>query len=88
MLSVANATIIPVGKIIQYFRENIKEFDYQNNGLSLCRDGFHLSYDYGRFIAAATWFMTLTGIKLNLKEFRDFDVSLINLIASNLNSIL
>ena len=50
-----NAEIIPVGKVIQHLRENVKDFDYENGGLSLCRDGFHLSFDYGRFAAAATW---------------------------------
>ena len=36
--------IIPSGDVIQYLRDNTNEFDCKNGGLSLCRDGFHLSY--------------------------------------------
>lgn len=57
-----NAGIIPVGDVIQHFRENIKEFDYKNGGISLCRDGFHLSKTFGRTIASCVWFEILTGI--------------------------
>ena len=41
--------LIPVGTAIQRVRETVPEFDYANGGLSLCRDGRHLSRDYGRF---------------------------------------
>ncbi len=56
-----NAEIIPTGDIIQYLRENVKEFDYQNGGMSLNRDGFHLSWLYGRYAAGLVWVHTLTG---------------------------
>lgn len=51
--------VIPAGDVIQYLRDNTKEFDYKNGGLSLNRDGFHLSYDYGRYAAALTWYCKL-----------------------------
>ena len=83
-----NAPIIPVGRVIQFLRENVDVFDYSNGGLSLCRDGFHLSYDYGRFVAAATWFITLTGQSLKIELFNDFDVELLKKIIVNINSFL
>ncbi|MBN2696317.1 MAG: DUF4886 domain-containing protein [Bacilli bacterium] len=52
--------IIPSGDLIQSLRK-IPEFDYANGGLSLCRDGFHLSETYGRYAAALLWLVTLTG---------------------------
>ena len=53
--------MIPVGTIIQYLREKCPEFDYKNGGLSLNRDGFHLSQLYGRYAAALTWYCCLLG---------------------------
>ncbi len=80
------AKIIPTGDVIQQLR-NTKEFDYQNGGLSLCRDGFHLSDDYGRFAAAATWLRTFTGKEIICKSFDEFDLRLINLILNTVNNI-
>ena len=37
------------------------------------RDTFHASYDYGRYLLAATWFMKLTGKRLDGVKFTDFD---------------
>ena len=51
--------IIPTGHLLQELREKSKYFDYKNGGLSLCRDGFHLSLLYGRYAAAALWFELL-----------------------------
>ena len=53
--------VIPAGDVIQYMRKNIPEFDYANGGMSLNRDGFHLSYIYGRYAASLTWYAVLTG---------------------------
>jgi hypothetical protein len=47
--------IIPFGSIVQTLR-TIPEFDYGNGGISLCRDGFHMSMVYGRYALAATWY--------------------------------
>ena len=57
------ADIIPSGDVIQYLRDNTKEFDYKNGGLSLNRDGFHLTLGYGRYAAALTWYCKLFGGK-------------------------
>ncbi len=79
------ADIIPVGTVIQYLRDNTKEFDYKNGGISLCRDGYHLTLDYGRFTAAATWLHTLTGKELSVSKFEDFDGDLLKVITSAVN---
>lgn len=82
------AEIIPAGKVIQTLRETVPEFDYKNGGLSLCQDGFHLSFDYGRFAAAATWLSTITGKKIKVTEFENFDTELIKKIIDVVNSEL
>ncbi len=82
-----NAEIIPVGREIQYIRENIKEFDYKNGGLSLCRDGFHLTFDYGRFAAAAVWLRTLTGKSVNVTEFQNFNPEILKKIIRAVNEL-
>lgn len=53
--------LIPCGDVIRYLRKNLPEFDYPNGGMSLNRDGFHLSLNYGRYAAALTWYAVLTG---------------------------
>lgn len=83
-----NTKIIPTGDIIQYLRENCTAFDYQNGGISLCRDGYHLTYDIGRFAAAAVWFVSLTGKKITLTEFENFDKSLLSEIIKTVNYII
>ena len=82
-----DADLIPSGQVIQYLRENVKEFDYANGGLSLDRDGHHLSLDYGRYAAGATWFATLFGEKLFIKELQDFDPVLIGKINTAVNLV-
>ena len=82
-----DAKIIPVGRVIQHLRENIAEFDYKNGGLSLCRDGFHLSLDYGRFAAAATWLKTITGADVSATEFEDFDTEILKKIIKVVNEM-
>lgn len=42
-----NLKIIRVGEAVQALR-NASSFDYENGGLSLNRDGFHLSLNYGQ----------------------------------------
>ncbi|MBQ8784018.1 MAG: DUF4886 domain-containing protein [Clostridia bacterium] len=81
------AEIIPTGSVVQKLRETVPEFDYRNGGISLCRDGFHLSFDYGRFTAAAVWLKTLTGKKNQCDAFQDFDTALLNKILEVVNSI-
>ena len=42
--------IVETGRAIDFLRKNLEE-----DGTELCRDGFHLSLDYGRYAAAYTW---------------------------------
>lgn len=80
-----SAPIIPSGSVIQSIRDTVEGFDYKNGGLSLCRDGFHLSLDYGRFSAAATWIKCLTGKNIVIDGFEDYDKNLINKILKVVN---
>ena len=81
---VINVPIIPTGDVIQQLRENSREFNYKSGGISLCRDGFHLSLDYGRFAAAYVWYKTLTGRKIDIEKAmtisKQFDSALIDII--------
>ena len=52
--------IIPSGDAIERARY-IPEFDTSKGGMSLNRDGFHLSLDYGRYLAALTCYRFFTG---------------------------
>ena len=56
-----NLELIPSGSVIQKVR-TLPEFHVQDGGLSLCRDGFHMSFDYGRYLLACIWLKKLTGI--------------------------
>lgn len=59
--------IIPFGEVIQELR-TLPPFDYKNGGMSLCRDGYHMHYIYGRYALAATWYeYVLKGSILNNK---------------------
>ena len=80
-------TVIPVGTVIQTLRTEVPAFDYAKTGLSLCRDGYHLSLDYGRFAAAATWFTTLTGRPVSEGDFENFDLSLLGKIVEVVNRV-
>ncbi len=61
--------ICRVGEVIQRAR-SLSEFDYQNGGLSLCRDGFHLSLDYGRFLAGLVWYKFFCGHDVHSVTYR------------------
>lgn len=54
--------IIPTGTAIQNARTTAL-------GDNLTRDGFHLSYDEGRYIAALTWLAALTGREIDPDAF-------------------
>ncbi len=64
-----DADLIPSGDVIQYLRKNVPEFDYVNGGLSLNRDGFHLSWLYGRYAVALVWLHCLTGCDVRNANF-------------------
>lgn len=53
--------LIPCGDIVQRVRA-LPPFHVQTGGRSLCRDGFHMSYGYGRYLLACAWARTLCGI--------------------------
>ncbi len=46
--------LIPCGDIVQNIRKH-PEFDVSKGGKSICRDGFHMHYLYGRYALACTW---------------------------------
>ena len=63
-----NARIIPSGDVIQKLRSH-PLFDYARGGQSLCRDGFHMDFIYGRYLTAAVWYVTLTKRSILGNEF-------------------
>ena len=79
------AKIIPAGAFIQKIRNAVPEFDYRRGGVSLNRDGYHLSFDYGRYAAAVIWFYTLTGKKPDHCCFEDLDCKIIEKILAVLD---
>ncbi len=85
-----NVDVIPAGDVIQYLRENTKEFDYKNGGISFNRDGFHLTLDYGRYAASLTWCCKLLGVDAFDVKFipADCDENLINKIKKAVNVVL
>lgn len=54
--------VIPSGTVIQNMRGVL--------GDCLTRDGFHLSFDKGRFFASLCWFKTLTNLDIDRIKFR------------------
>lgn len=82
--------IFPVGEVVQKLRNTLPEFDYANGGKSLCRDGFHLTLDYGRFAAAATWFMILSKREIDVNKFAggDYDVCLLEKIVEVIKTVI
>lgn len=86
-----DAEIIPSGDVIQYLRENTKEFDYKHGGLSLNRDGFHLSYNYGRYAVTLCWCCKLFGVDaFDVKYTPEAcdDKNLVNVIKSAVNTVI
>lgn len=50
--------VIPAGTAIQNARNS-------SLGDTLCRDGFHLDLNYGRYLAGLTWFHKITGFPID-----------------------
>ncbi len=86
-IEITGATLIPAGTVIQKLRDGVKEFDYTDGGLSLCRDTYHLSETYGRYAAAAIWLRTLTGKAVATNPIDELDINLIEKINTVVNSI-
>lgn len=72
--------VIPTGDVIQRLRPILGED-------KIHRDTFHLSYDYGRLAAAATWIKTLTGQNLKLQPYADLDPALTDRIFTEVNAL-
>jgi len=60
--------IIPCGIAIQNAR-NTKLGD------TLCRDGYHLNYVYGRYTAAAVWYEILTGKDVRRNRYKNTEMT-------------
>ena len=56
--------IIPCGSAIQNAR-------HTKLGDTLCRDGYHLNYVYGRYTAAAVWYEILTGKDVRKNRYKN-----------------
>ena len=63
-----NLRMIPCGDVIQALRKE-PPFVVQEGGMSLCRDGFHMSFLYGRFVLACCWAKVLLSVTLNGTDF-------------------
>lgn len=64
--------LIPCGDAIQALREE-KPFRVHDGGRSLCRDGFHMSLLYGRYLLACVWLTTLFQVSLEENTFVPYD---------------
>ena len=56
--------VIPCGTAIQNARKT-------RLGDTLCRDGYHLNYQYGRYTAACVWYEILTGRDVRCNRYRN-----------------
>ena len=88
-------TIIPCGTVIQHLR-NIPEFNISSGGRSLCRDGFHMSLDYGRYLLSCVWLRKLFSISIAENTFipddpvltETPDETLMHLIRSTVDTLI
>lgn len=51
-------TLIPSGELVRLIKKT-PEFDSENGGISLYRDGFHMGLVYGRYMLACLWYKTI-----------------------------
>lgn len=61
-------TLIPCGKAITLARQT-------KLGDTLCRDGYHLNYVYGRYTAACVWYELLTGKSCKTNKYKNRDMT-------------
>ena len=57
-------TVIPCGLAIQNARAT-------KLGDTMCRDGYHLNYTYGRYTAACVWYEIITGRDVRRNKYRN-----------------
>ncbi len=60
--------VIDCGDVIYKLGET-DDFNKDKGGISLYRDGYHLEYTYGRYLAGLVWFKYFTGEDLNRVTF-------------------
>ena len=61
--------VIPCGAAIQLARQT-------KLGDTLCRDGYHLNYVYGRYTAACVWYEILTGKDVRYNRYKNAQMTL------------
>ena len=62
--SIVNYQLIPCGAAIQLARQT-------KLGDSLCRDGYHLNYVYGRYTASCVWYEIITGKDVRRNPYKN-----------------
>jgi len=60
--------LIPCGKAIQNARQT-------KLGDTMCRDGYHLNYTYGRYTAACVWYEILTGKDVRKNKYKNANMT-------------
>ena len=68
LLRYPELTLIPCGKAITLARQT-------KLGDTLCRDGYHLNYVYGRYTAACVWYELLTGKDCRRNPYKNADMT-------------
>jgi hypothetical protein len=63
------AELITCGDAVQYIRETLPEFDYAGGGLSLNRDGFHMTQYIGRCLLAYVWIEKVLGADVTSSDY-------------------
>ena len=84
--------LIPCGDIIQSVR-SLPPFHVQTGGRSLCRDGFHMSFGYGRYLLACAWARTLCGIDASHNTYvpaseEEVSAELLNMIRRTVDEVI
>jgi len=72
--------LIPCGTVIQTLR-GMDPFRYQAGGRSLCRDGFHMDFLYGRYALSLTWAKAIAGVDALSNTFTPHDAAMPHLTA-------
>ena len=61
-------SVIPSGDLIQSLRAT-SHFNEESGDISLCRDGYHMNYIYGRYALACLWAKTLCKVDVTGSTF-------------------
>ena len=60
--------VIPCGLAVQYARQT-------KLGDTMCRDGYHLNYTYGRYTAACVWYEILTRKDVRFNRYKNAEMT-------------